>query len=560
MERRFQEPDSETSFAMMSDLPERFIFVWLGVPMAFALLASAWPRGPRAFNRLVTGCLMGLHRRPWMIALPVVASGLVVLWAHHGFPQPRIHDEFSYLLAADTYAHGRLANPPHPLWESFETFHVNSQPFYVSMYQPGIGMVLAAGQQLLGHPWFAVWLSAIGLPLVVHWAARGWVPPPWAAAAGLVTAVIVSRGYWLDSYWGGALPAIGGGLVMGAWPRIRRVAGNDVASMIGATLPLAGGGLLLLFTRPYEGLALILPVAAGLGASRMAARSHGAWIGTCIVALGIGLTWLAFYDWKTTGNALMTPYSLNLDAYHDRKLFVLGADRESPPVYRHDVMRRMYSEEFQLRPFSAEAIRKYIVPTISFYGAPLHLITLASLPWLFRNRRILPLLLATGCVCIAALLTVFVRPHYLAPAAAGIVILTVQGFRVVSTLRWRGHRIGRTVAFGFLVCWLVVAYGYGVVKQMSTVNPPAWVRERTRIAEELGRMGGRHLVLVRYASGHRPHDEWVYNGADLGPDARILWARTMDKQSDAQLMQHETGRTAWLIEPDTTFELRRLTP
>src|SRR4051812_25931293 len=67
-----------------------------------------------------------LLNRPWTVAmwLAIAAFGIGAVVSRLHWPLPKTHDEFSYLLAADTFCEGRLANPTHSQWQHFETFHV----------------------------------------------------------------------------------------------------------------------------------------------------------------------------------------------------------------------------------------------------------------------------------------------------------------------------------------------------------------------------------------------------------------------------------------------------
>src|SRR6266849_10418875 len=88
------------------------------------------------------------QRTGWcMLALAALPVALrLLLLAQHPVPSPNVSDEFSHLLVADTLRHFRLANPPHPLHQFFETFFVLQEPTYSSIYPIGPGMALAFGR------------------------------------------------------------------------------------------------------------------------------------------------------------------------------------------------------------------------------------------------------------------------------------------------------------------------------------------------------------------------------------------------------------------------------
>jgi hypothetical protein len=518
-------------------------------------LRGAWPRATTTTTTWALILLAGL--------IPLI--GRAVLIPVLGIPKPAIQDEFGYLLAADTFVHGRLSNPTPPMAEHFETLQEIFHPTYASKYPPLSSIGMAFGQKFFGQPWIGVWLSMGMLCATLGWSLGGWLPQVWALAGTLVAVLrigIVS--YWTETYWGGSWAAIGGALVIGAVPRL------IPKPCAPAALALAAGLAILANTRPYEGL-LLATVCLGYLTIALFRRRIGLGRLSRNVILPMALlllpvfAWMGYYNYRVTGHPLETPYLAYDKQYTVRSPLLWQREPRPAPAYTNSSIRDFWLVAFEKEyEFDREHLVKTRVSDLLglarfFLGWPIVVCMLASAIPLSKSPTARRAFLMGALFYAGGVMDTRLFPHYAAPATALVYVLAGLALRAA----WR-HAPGspgeRWMLAGGLVALFVVTTGVGLLEPKNRFYFSATdyhvKAKQARTEEQLVHEPGRHLVLVRYGPRHDPWEELVYNHADID-GSRVVWARSLGNEKDDELIRYYGNRNVWLLEEDGEVKLKR---
>jgi hypothetical protein len=486
-------------------------------------------------------------------------------------PHPFSPNDFSFLLAADTFSSGRLTNTTPVMWVHLETMHVTMTPTYMSMYFPAQGLILAAGKVLTGHPWFGVLATTALMCAAIVWMLQMWLPPSWALLGGVLAILRLGLfSYWIDSYSGaGSIAALGGALLLGALPRFAKT----VRPRDG--LLMAVGVVLLCTSRLYEGMLLCLPVLCFLvwwmmfGKNRPSTATLLRRTAVPLAIIAAAGAWMGYYNHRVFGNPTTLPYTVDRAQYAVAPYFVWKQPRPEP-LYRHEVMREFYERNEMEVYQKIHSVSGFVPATlvkavkgILFYAGIVLLIPLIMCPRVLLDRRTRFLVVCVIVLIAGQLIEIFLVPHYLAPFTPAFYAIGLQAMRHLRVWAPGDSPVGMTL-IRLTITLCVFLAGMRLFAQPLHIDLPVspfaspmeWYGQsaesgaaRAKIATYLAEQPGRVLAIVRYSSVHQPLDEWVYNTADID-NSKVVWAREMDEAENIKLMHYYKDRTVWLVMPD----------
>jgi hypothetical protein len=349
---------------------------------------------------------------------------------------------------------------------------------------------------------------------------------------------------------------MGGALLYGAARRLTTLPTHGASSALGL------GTFLLAVSRPFEGLLICGPVGVYLlwwlvRDRRSTLARRVLWLTPGLLVSAAGLAWIAYYNWRGTGDALQLPYTVYRDRYQMLPIFRWQEVRPLPPNLNQEMLNYAYLELDAGKMFSQPARRlaDYARVLAGETGLLTAVLCVLMLPWTLRARS-LWLVFASSAVILSGMwFSYYFEFHYHAPAAVLTLILATASLRRLALFRKGPRSLYAVIVAGILLVTAVQSFrAWTRWENMPKRILQHWAVTRQEVIDTLTRGGGRHVVFVKYGPRHSPHAEVVHNTADVDAQT-VVWVRALEDWQNQEVLEYYRDRAAWLmlIEDDNGY-------
>jgi len=272
--------------------------------------------------------------------------------------------------------------------------------------------------------------------------------------------------------------------------------------------------------------------------------------------------WMAYYNFRVTGNALELPYIA-----HDRQYALLEpllwqTHVRPAPAYSNAVLRDFWQADLREkqkahRQMLEAHVWDFLLMVGFLVGWPLALCMLAVARPLWRDPIARRALLVGLIAYIGPALDTRVWPHYAAAETVLAYILAACALRALRNA-WPGVDGPYLMWGALLVFALPTGLGLLTPSNRFLLGSEEYIQgaKHAAVEQRLDKLPGEHLVLVSYGPRHQMYEELVYNRADIDR-SKTIWARSLSPEKDAELIRHYPQRDVWLLYEDAGV---RLTP
>jgi hypothetical protein len=203
-----------------------------------------------------------------------------------------------------------------------------------------------------------------------------------------------------------------------------------------------------------------------------------------------------------------------------------------------------------------------IAAAITFFIPGYLLLPLVMIGRGARTSTVRFALAGVALTAVGVLVSVYYQAHYFAPAAAPLIAIFAVCLERLADGDGPFGTFRRGFAWATVVIWAVPAFTISVGSLPGGpwhVPVSDWAVARARLADSLAAAGGAHLLFVAYPPNYSPHDEWVFNGANVATQP-VIWAHDLGMAKNAELLSHFPQTRAHLLTVGDSAPFYRLRP